>query len=206
MTSIMPKQSIRCACAAAFGAVLVLGAPRPASAQEGSLILGFTRTNLTLSGVGAAPTSSVSGFLVGAAFTTSTKRPISLEVDGLLATKGTNAPTGLSLQLYYLECPLLGRTDVQISKNVRIHAYAGPQVGVLVHTGGSSTGFGNGGDDQVSRSDVSVVAGGGIDWRGTMVDIRYTRGLNQITSPVLFGSGVTARSQSVGLLFVVRVK
>jgi hypothetical protein len=202
----MLKRAMRCACAAAFGAVLALGAARPASAQEGSIILGFTRTNLTLSGAGATPTTSVSGFVVGGAFNTSTKRPIGLELDGLLATKGTNAPTGLTIQLYYLECPVLARTDIQISKTIRIHGYVGPQVGFLLHRGGSSTGFDNGSGDQISRADVSIVGGAGIDWRGTTIDLRYTRGLNQITSPVLFGPGVTARSQSVGLLFVVRVK
>jgi len=188
---------------AALGAALLLAAARPASAQEGSILLGFTKTNIDLTGPGVLPTGSESGYVVGGAISTSTDRPISLEVEGLFTTKGTTLASGLTIQLYYLDAPLLARTDAKVGKTVRIHGYAGPQVGYLVRTGGAAVNFSV---DEITRADISAVVGGGIDWRGTMVDLRYTRGLNDLTSPNFFGAGRTARSQTLGVVFSFRVK
>jgi hypothetical protein len=38
------------------------------------------------------------------------------------------------------------------------------------------------------------------------MDVRYARGLNDVKSPVLFGPGVAARTQTIGVVFVFRVK
>jgi len=93
-----------------------------------------------------------------------------------------------------------------LNRDFRLHGYAGPQLGVRIHTSGAPEPVIGTVDNSVSREDYSLVVGGGLDWRGRVVDVRYTWGLNDVTSPTLFGQGVTARINSLAVIFSFRVK
>ena len=182
------------------------GAPAIASAQEGSLILGFSRPTITFTGPRGAVTTSASGFLVGGSVGSSTNRAAGVEFDGLFVTNGTDTPQAFTLRLSYLDLAVLGRINAPLNRDVRLHGYAGPQVGVLVHTSGAPEILASSDANHISRGDTSVVVGAGLDWRGRVVDVRYTRGLNDLTSATLFGQGVIGRAQSLAVLFSFRVK
>jgi hypothetical protein len=188
-----------------FGAVLAIAVPSVALAQEGSVVLGFSRPSTTYTGSATHSTSS-SGFLVGGEVASASDRPVGIAIEGLFVMNGIDTPDQLALRLAYLEAAALPRFNLQTSRDVRIHGYVGPQVGFRLHTSGAPETLTTSTADDISREDLSVVVGGGFDWRGRVVDVRYTRGVNTITSAALFGPAVTAKTNTIAVVFSFRVK
>ncbi len=193
--------------AAAFVAVVSFVAPSTAAAQSGFMI-GYTTSNFSFTpnptaGFAVTPTTTRgSGFLLGVALHESDKRPLELSVEGFITTKAATFAPGEQLRLTYIASNVFARSGFRINRALTGHVYAGPELGYLVHSSFGGTSLSSTGAS-ISNGDIGLTFGGGVNWDGRVLDVRYTVGLNSLTSVGAFGPGVTAKDHTLSIVFGV---
>lgn len=145
------------------------------------------------------PIDRRTGFMVGGYALIDFAGPFALQPELLYVQKGAQVETEFSfqgqtqtitstLQLSYLELPVLAKLQVPLSGPVSPNVFAGPSVGINVassqetESGGQSESE----DVEVSGTDFGLTVGAGVDVGlgvGTVnVDLRYGLGLSNIPS------------------------
>ncbi len=144
---------------AACVAALSLGAPRPASAQEGlSVIAGATFAKLR--GVDDADLDNRTGLLGGLSLVKTLSGAIAVQPEVLLVSKGAKGSGRAALNLNYLEAPLLLRLSLAPGAALEPHAYAGPYFGLKIRCRVDTNGTSADCDDVTGISTKSVDVGG----------------------------------------------
>ena len=137
--------------------------------------------------------------------------PLSLQVEGLFTSKGSELRTHDSLRttytliLSYAEVPTLARIQVTQSSAHSVYLFAGPASGwrtdAKLRTV-SGTSFRDGTIEDVSSDanlyELSAIVGGGVDIRKhVVIDARYAWGLTAVNHNVPAGHEVYNRALSV---------
>ena len=134
-----------------------------------------------------------------------------MQIEALFSPKGASEPLEgfdgtITLQLDYLEIPVLLRVTGPTIASNRLHLFAGPSAGVRLNAkrqtkfvGDSlSSGVVEDVGDFVKRYDLGVVAGAGLDiGRRLMIDGRYTWGLTNVNRDELNPATIKTRLFSV---------
>lgn len=136
--------------------------------------------------------------------------PLAIQVEALYSQKGSkvtlDADNSVTLELEYLEIPLLARIGVGTWDATGVHLFAGPSVGYRLSANNrlSNTAFdfANGTvlniEDDVARFDLGLVLGAGADiGRRLVVDARYTWGLNNVSKDSSDGVDIKNRVLSI---------
>lgn len=114
---------------------------------------------------------------------------IAFQGEALFSQKGTsfsgNGGEG-TLELDYLDVPLLVRVGSRSSGETSFHAFAGPSVGLKLRSNLTATFEGETEDedidDDVEAVDFGLVVGAGLDFGRFTVDGRYAWGLRNVLS------------------------
>lgn len=170
--------------------VLALLAACPVTARAQGLEVGVrggaTLSRLQFDVAGEAPSTSSRIGLTGGVFV---RRPVlrrvDLQVEALYAQKGTKVEeSGVtsSVWLDYLDVPVLAR--VAPRRGSRFYLVGGGSFAVRVRAR-TRTPFGGATEeidiaDEVTSTDLGLVAGGGVEFGRLIVDGRYTHGLSDI--------------------------
>jgi hypothetical protein len=197
-------------------AMLLLLAAAPAAAQREHADLGFqvgySRARFSdQSGLGESRNGSVFGVFLG----TPVAGPLSAQAELFLVKKGggltavvSNIPVQVSLQLVYLELPLLARIAVPVGGRFHPNLFGGGAValnigcdiqaeipGVIAQQACDETA----GQLEVNSFDFAAVMGAGIeyDWRDSSarLEIRRTIGLRDVAP------GDPTKNRTWGILF-----
>jgi len=148
---------------------------------------------------------------IGGAFAVFRLQPrLALQVEALYSQKGSKVTVdednAVTLELEYLDLPVLARIDIAAWESNGVHVFAGPSVGyrLSANTRLSNTAFdfANGTvvniEDDIARFDLGLVVGAGADiGRRLVVDARYTWGLNNVNKDSSDGVQVKNRVLSV---------
>jgi hypothetical protein len=138
--------------------------------------------------------------------------PLALQLEGLFTSRGARADApednGVTstILLQYFDVPLLLRINGPRIGGQRIHAFAGPYVGIRIgakrslsmFVNGTTTGAKEDIGDQIERFDAGLAVGGGIALgRRVVVDGRYTRSLKRLNTDTTGGFGIWSRAITV---------
>lgn len=112
---------------------------------------------------------------------------LELQPEVLYAMKGARLDdSGITSQVWldYVEVPVLVRYSRPGTGAFRYYLIGGPSFGVRVRAR-TRTDFGGATEeidisDEVERTDLTVIAGGGVEFRALVVDARYSLGLSDI--------------------------
>ena len=120
------------------------------------------------------------GFSGGAFLTYSISRQFAVQPEILYVTKG--AEKGLFIfsahwTIDYIEVPVLLKFNIAPDRSIRPNLFAGPAMSILLSSeiGALSESFDV--TDGMKSLDVSLVFGGGVDYKRVAFDVRYTLGL-----------------------------
>jgi Outer membrane protein beta-barrel domain len=184
----------------------VAGTAAPASAQNAGLVLGVTSSTVSMgpspSASAVAPTlSRYSGAIMGGFLSTSLKRRVSLDVEGVYIVRGIKLQTATALsadRLSYLAAPVLARAVLGQMGPVSVHVVAGPSFGFRIGASDIANNIGLG--NEVTRFDLGLVVGGGIQFRTYILEVRYEQGLTNIAqNGGLLGTG-TMKNRTIAVL------
>lgn len=146
----------------------------------------LARTAIDVEGGGPSLDPRI-GLVAGAFVTLPIASWLELQPEVLYAMKGAkvNDTFGAStLQIDYVELPVLARISRPGSGRIGYYAAGGPTFGLRVRARSRTEFEGETGDidvsDQVSRTDVGVALGGGVEIGALVIDARYTLGLTDI--------------------------
>ncbi len=126
---------------------------------------------------------SRTGFSAGAFLTYKLNRQFAVQPEILYVTKGAAKDLfffNAHLNLDYLEIPVLLKFDFTPDGNMRPNLFVGPALGVLLASKFHIINETYDIKDYTKSMDVSLVFGGGIDYRRVTFDLRYTLGLSGI--------------------------
>jgi len=174
----------------------------PAAAQNEHSDLGFqlgysrARFSADQSGLGESRSGSLFGAFVG----TSVAGPVSAQAEIFLAKKGgglstvvDNIPVEVSVQLVYIEVPLLARLAIPLGGRLHPTVFGGGSVALNIGCDIQAEipgllaqqACGDAGDVAVNTFDLGAVIGAGFeyDWRNSnlRLEIRQTLGLRQVS-------------------------
>lgn len=200
--------------------VMLAGATSPALAQDRQFGVkaGVNVAATTFSG--DDPTDEYDerrpGWTAGAFGVLPLTTHVAVQIEALFSQKGSQvrvdaADARATLELDYLDFPVLARVSGPQSGRTRFHAFAGPSVAFrlaarrrLARTGESfSSGFVDNIEREVERFDFGVVAGAGADsGRRLVVDVRYSWGLTNLIDDA--PSGVAIKNRVLALMAGVR--
>lgn len=156
------------------------------------------------------------GFLAGGFGVLPLTDRIALQIEGLFSQKGGRVTVEeidatSTLELDYLDFPVLARVGGAVSDRTRLHVFAGPSVGfrmgarsrVTVSGDTFSSGSVDNIEDDVTLFDFGFVAGAGADiGRRLVVDARYSWGLNNVIKDD--SAGVEIKNRVLSLMAGVR--
>ncbi|HET8624159.1 MAG TPA: porin family protein [Gemmatimonadales bacterium] len=182
-------------------AVCVFGVAAPAAGQKEHSDLGFqlgysrARFSGDQSGIGESRTGSLFGAFIG----TPLAGPLNVQAEIFLAKKGGGlsttiaaVPVQVSVQLIYLEVPLLARIVIPVGGRLHPNVFGGGSVALNVgcdiqaEVPGlvSQEACDEAGTLQVNTFDLGAVVGAGVeyDWRksNARLEIRQTFGLREV--------------------------
>lgn len=188
----------------------------PAAAQNEHSDLGFqlgysrARFSADQSGLGESRSGSLFGVFVG----TSVAGPLSAQAEIFLAKKGgglstvvENTPVEVSVQLVYIEVPLLARLAIPLGGRLHPNVFGGGSLALNIGCDIQAEVPGllaqqacaDAGDLAVNNLDVGAVIGAGFeyDWRNSnlRLEIRQTLGLRQVSPDD------TAKNRAWAILF-----
>ena len=167
-------------------ALLVLGlaAPAVASGQDFGVKAGANSANLTITPPNAAVNIGPQlGFVGGVFGTRKLSSILGLETAVLYARKGakSKSDSGSSFAFDYVVMPILARLKISGNSPVRVHLVGGPELGYRIRArliNGLDSILWN---DFVKVYDLGGSAGGNAEFGRFSFDIRYTRGLVDIS-------------------------
>ncbi len=105
------------------------------------------------------------------------------------SSSGSSGGTNATVELNYLEAPVLARFTLSQKGKVRPVLFAGPEISVIISSTIEVSGTGSGSYDLLAEDfDFGLCAGGGLEigaGKGTvLVDARYTWGLTDVYNAV----------------------
>jgi len=146
------------------------------------------------------------GFLIGGTTQIGLVGPLSLRPELLFVRKGWSADFGTvssTVNLDYLEFPVLADVAVASIWGVATHVHLGPTFGVKVNSGVDVDGDfrGDPPDDMISRTEISLAVGGSagteIGTQTLRLDVRYRLSLTNINERrVVQGDGTLSDTPS----------
>lgn len=177
----------------------------PAAGQEIGVLKGLNSANIQFGGDGAAASADPRHGIVGGKYLSHVIRgPVAIELDVLMAMKGTEFEFGQSdagkAKLLYLDFPLLARLNIPVSGAARLHLIAGPSFNFKLS--GTFDREGSAADDRIKVYETALVVGGGATVNRFRIDARYGLGLTDIAKEADF----TARNRVVSVLVGVVLK
>jgi hypothetical protein len=179
---------------ALFISVILTGAGSPALAQERHLGLkaGANFSSLEFEGDTTAEYNERKfGFIGGGFAVLPLSGPLAVQIEALFSQKGAELSVDdddlvFTLELDYLDFPVLARVNVPASGSTQLHVFAGPSFGYRMGARSKASSnqfdFAEGQivniERDVRRFDTGLVAGAGADvGRRLVVDARYSWGL-----------------------------
>jgi len=112
--------------------------------------------------------------------------PVSIQPEVLYTQKGFESGN-TTVQLDYIEIPVLAKFAFITDGSLTPYVYAGPSVGFNINAerDGDDDGILGGGpdtdiDDQINSTEFSVVVGGGLDFGRIDLGVRYGAGLTEV--------------------------
>ncbi len=128
--------------------------------------------------------SSRTGLMMGGYFNfLIPNSPVSIQPEILYTQKGFESGNA-TIQLDYVEVPVLAKFDFIIDSNITPHVYFGPYIGFNVNAeiDGENTLIEGETDidDAVVGTDFGVVVGGGVDFGQFNAGVRYGAGLSEV--------------------------
>jgi len=123
---------------------------------------------------------SRSGFIGGAYLTYSLNRQFAVQPEILYVSKGAEKDIfifGAEWIIDYLEVPVLLKFNIAPEGRVRPNLFVGPAMSVLLSSKFHIINEEYDVKDGMKSMDVSLVFGGGVDYKRVIFDVRYTLGL-----------------------------
>jgi len=177
----------------------VLLLPAPAHGQIDSWGVKAGVTSMTGSGEGLLDEGlgRNTGFLIGGTAQIGIVDFLSVRPELLLVRKGWSASfrsvrgndISTTVNLDYLELPLLADAEIATIRGITTHVQAGPTLGVMIHSGESVEGNTEGvpktdPGDAFKQSEIGLAVGGGasgeVGGQSIRVDVRYRLSLTNI--------------------------
>lgn len=194
--------------------VLLAGAASPALAQERHVGLkaGANFSALEFEGEATAEyTDRKFDFIGGGFVVLPLSGPLAVQLEGLFSQKGAElsvdeADLVFTLELDYLDFPVLARFNAPASGTMRLHVFAGPSFGYRMgarrKVSSNQFDFAEGEivniEEDIRRFDIGLVAGAGADiGRRLVVDARYAWGLTDATKDNIEGVAFKHRVLSI---------
>ena len=150
------------------------------------------------------------GFLAGGFTVLPVRGPIAIQLEALFSQKGAklsvNEDLEATLELDYLDIPVMLRFQAPASGSTRLHIFGGPSVGYRMGArskiSDSTFNFAEGSidniEDDIERFDFGIVAGAGVDiGRRIVVDARYSWGLSTVNKDTSEGIEIKNRVFSI---------
>lgn len=156
------------------------------------------------------------GFLAGGFMVLPVTGPLALQIEALFSQKGaqlsiTEDNVEATLELDYLDFPVMLRFQGPASGSTRLHFFGGPSMAFrmgarskLAYSGSSFTeGSIDNIEDDIEPFDFGIVAGGGVDiGRRIVIDARYSWGLSTINKDT--SQGIEMKNRVFSILGGVR--
>ncbi len=154
----------------------------PISAQDisGGGKVGLSVANLSTD---AFNTSTHRGFAAGGFVAIEINDLLSIQPEVMFVQKGSRFGEDgqeVSVNLDYVEVPILVVFTLQTSGHVTPFVYAGPSFGATTSAKAEMDGEEEDLDDEVKGGDVLIVFGGGVDISGFTIEARYEAGVSTI--------------------------
>jgi hypothetical protein len=121
------------------------------------------------------------GLTVGGFVTIPILDPIAIEPEVLFSQEGGQSSTG-SVQLNYIEVPLLIKCYLIDNGPIRPNIYVGPDIGALLSAQSTVNSVSGNLKSQIDSADYGIVIGGGLDINPFTIEFRYTAGERQISN------------------------
>ena len=199
--------------------VLLAGAASPALAQERHVGLKAGANFSALEFEGEATTEYTDrkfGFIGGGFAVFPLSGPLAVQIEALFSQKGAElsvdeANLVFTLELDYLDFPVLARFNAPASGATRLHVFAGPsfgyRMGARSKVSSNQFDFAEGEivniEEDIRRFDIGLVAGAGADiGQRLVVDARYSWGLTTATKDNI--EGVTFKNRVLSIMAGVR--
>lgn len=195
--------------------VILTGAAAPAQAQtrQVGIKAGVNAASLAVEGAdddGEYNERKI-GWLAGGFAVLPVTGPLAVQLEALFSQKGAQLSVDepnlvFSLELDYLDFPILARFDAPATATTRLHVFAGPSLGYRMgarrKASSNQFDFAQGEivnvEEDIKRFDLGLVAGAGADiGRRLVVDARYSWGLRNVNKDETAGSGMTHRVLSI---------
>jgi hypothetical protein len=175
------------ACAACVSIVTLAGM---ASAQvRGGVKGGLNLATMSFSGSNVSLTpDSRAAWMAGVFVEVPVARHVAFQPEAVVSTKGASISPGgssaLSIDLTYLDVPLLLRVEVPTRGKVVPYVYAGPNVGILLRARTVATIAGTKVDedmkDELKDTEFGVALGAGVRFGMMLIEARYVQGLTNV--------------------------
>lgn len=126
---------------------------------------------------------SRTGFTAGAFLTYSLNRQFAIQPELLYVSKGAEKDLFFvtpEWSMDYLEIPILLKFDIIPQGPLHPNLFAGPAFALLLSSEISASDYSADVADYMKSMDVSLVFGGGIDYKRITFDVRYTMGLGGV--------------------------
>ena len=123
------------------------------------------------------------GVLAGAYLTYSFDRQFALQPEIFYVQKGAGKDLFIfsaEWSINYLEIPVLLKFNLSPEAKVQPSLFAGPALGVLLSSKVSAVNESIDVKDGMKSTDISLVFGGGVDYKKVTFDVRYTLGLTNV--------------------------
>lgn len=151
------------------------------------------------------------GFLAGGFTVLPVSGTMAIQIEALFSQKGAKfsveeANIEATLELDYLDIPVMLRFQGPASGSTRLHVFGGPSMGYRMgarsKVSDTTFDFAEGSidniEDEVERFDFGIVAGAGVDiGRRIVVDARYSWGLRAINKDTSEGGEIKNRLFSI---------
>lgn len=176
-------------CKRLFVMAAILAVAAPASAQVTAGVKGgINFSNVKFDGEGADVNLDTRRGLIGGVFAVWPVSPaIGIQTEALYSQNGATLDdddVNGSLELDYLDFPVLARFSSPASTNAAFHVFAGPAFGVRVRARATSEFEDEEEEDdlseEVKRLDLGLVVGAGLDFGRLVLDGRYRWGLSNL--------------------------
>jgi hypothetical protein len=160
----------------------LLTAAGQASAQEATLKVGLTSSTFTVGDRPAGDPTRGRGWLAGASFFLTAADLGGWQLEALFIQKHARNVTRLgdSLELSYLEVPIVLHGDVWQQDDRGIFFIAGPSLAVNLQARYTEDGTSEDVKDDIARVDAGLHLGGGVELGPLVVDARYILGLRSV--------------------------
>lgn len=148
------------------------------------------------------------GIMGGAFFQTAINTQTAIRIEGLWVSKGADYsntdPNDSSVDLDYIELPILFVVDLRPEEKLGFHVFLGPTFGFTTSAKAIENGLARDLDDFVEHYEFGIAIGLGFEYAlssmSIVVDGRYTSGFTNVIQDLTDGNSIDVSNRGLGVM------